>query len=74
MSEEGQFERDLGRNVRSALHQAVDETRIAGGVVLVALNGVVIAQEAGGFANQALAIPMHIDARFRLASVTKPNH
>jgi CubicO group peptidase (beta-lactamase class C family) len=72
MSEAGQLEIQVSRRVRSALAQAVDETRIAGGVVLVALDGDVIAQEAAGFANQALAIPMHIDTRFRLASVTKP--
>ena len=72
MSEAGQLEIQVCRRVRSALAQAVDETRIAGGVVLVALDGDVITQEAAGFANQALAIPMHIDTRFRLASVTKP--
>jgi len=72
MSEMGQLEIQVRRMVRSALAEAVDEKRIAGGVVLVALESVVIAQEAAGFANQALAIPMHIDTRFRLASVTKP--
>jgi CubicO group peptidase (beta-lactamase class C family) len=72
MSEEGRLDSEVGRRVRAALTLAVNEARIAGGVVLVARDGEVIAQETAGFANRALAIPMHIGARFRLASVTKP--
>jgi CubicO group peptidase (beta-lactamase class C family) len=72
MSEEGRLQSEVSRRVRSALASAVDEARIVGGVVLVAWNGKVIAQEAAGVANRALAIPMHIEACFRLASVTKP--
>jgi len=58
--------------VHSALTLAVDEGRIAGGVVLVALDGEVVAQEAAGFADIARRIPMRTETRFRLASVTKP--
>lgn len=72
MRESARFQEEVSRNVLTVLSQAVDQGRIAGGVVLVALNGVVVAQEAAGYENIALAIPMHINARFRLASVTKP--
>ncbi|CAM2157786.1 Esterase EstB [Paraburkholderia tropica] len=72
MSEAKRPESVVARRVRDVLVTAVDEARIAGGVVLVARNGELIAEEVFGYANVALAIPMRIEERFRLASVTKP--
>lgn len=72
MSEDILFHKTMSRNVSTVLSQAFTENRIAGGVVLVAAEGAVIAQEVTGFADIALEIPMRADARFRLASVTKP--
>ena len=72
MSEERRVESKVSRHVHKALALAIDEGRIAGGVVLVARDGEVIVQQAGGFADIARRKPMRTSTRFRLASVTKP--
>ncbi|WP_116141440.1 serine hydrolase domain-containing protein [Trinickia diaoshuihuensis] len=55
-----------------ALDAAIDERRIVGGVVLVAHRGEPVYARAAGFADREAGLPMQIDSRFRLASVTKP--
>ena len=51
---------------------AVEEQRIVGAVVLVALGGKVVYRRAAGYADRERNRPMQEDAIFRLASVTKP--
>jgi CubicO group peptidase (beta-lactamase class C family) len=63
---------DLVRRLRHIMESAVNEARIAGGVVVVAHDGQVIVEEAFGLENVASNTSMHSQARFRLASVTKP--
>src|SRR5690606_27931313 len=50
----------------------VEEQRIVGAVVLVALGGNVVYRRAAGYADRERNRPMQEDAIFRLASVTKP--
>ncbi|VVE35695.1 beta-lactamase [Pandoraea horticolens] len=58
--------------IHAAVADALDDGRLVGAVVLVACNGELIHQEAAGFADREQAVPMALDALFRLASVTKP--
>ena len=72
MSADEHYDSETNRQIGRVLSRAVNESRIAGGVVLVARDGRLIVQQALGFADKEFAQPMCADARFRLASVTKP--
>lgn len=54
------------------IDRAVNEQRIVGAVVLVCHNGGIVYRRAAGFADREAGTPMHEDAIFRLASVSKP--
>lgn len=60
----------------AAIDRAIDfalaEKRVVGGVVLVMCDGEIAYRRAAGLADRERAIPMHEDAVFRLASLTKP--
>ncbi|OCG02281.1 serine hydrolase domain-containing protein [Gilliamella sp. wkB112] len=53
-------------------HDAIENKRIVGSVVMVAKNGEIVYQQASGYANREQQIPMHTDSLFLLSSVTKP--
>ncbi|WP_322092598.1 serine hydrolase domain-containing protein [Paraburkholderia bannensis] len=63
---------EVAFRLREVLATAVDTKRIAGGEVIVALKGEIIAHEVFGYSNLGRSVPMAIGERFRLASVTKP--
>ena len=54
------------------LQDEVDAKIRSGFVTLVAKDGVIIHQSALGMADRESALPMNIDTRFRIASMTKP--
>jgi len=58
--------------IDGAIDQALAEKRIVGGVVLVMQDGEIAYRRAAGLADREHAVPMHEDAVFRLASLTKP--
>ena len=62
----------LSARIQTAVHQALDERRLVGAVVLVARDGELIHAQAAGFADREHARPMRLDTIFRLASVSKP--
>lgn len=55
-----------------AIDAALADNRIVGGVVLVMQDGEILYRRAAGFADRERGVPMHEDAVFRLASLTKP--
>ncbi len=62
----------LQKRLDAALDSALHEQRLVGAVVLVAQDGKLIYRRAAGFADREARRPMHDDALFRLASVSKP--
>jgi len=62
----------LSTRIHTAVHQALDEQRLVGAVVLVARDGERIHEQAAGFADREQARPMTLDTVLRLASVSKP--
>ena len=58
--------------IDNAIDSALAEKRIVGGVVLVMQDGQIAYARAAGLADRERAAPMHEDAVFRLASLTKP--
>jgi CubicO group peptidase (beta-lactamase class C family) len=62
----------LAARVESVIQEALDQRRLVGGVVLVALDGTVVHRQAAGFADRESGRMMTVDAIFRLASVSKP--
>lgn len=58
--------------VAPRLQKFVDEGQIAGAVVLAALDGKVISEEAVGFRDLESKDPMKVDSLFWIASMTKP--
>lgn len=54
------------------MQSLVDQGKIAGGVTMMARHGKVIHFKAVGMADREAKRPMHTDAIFRLASMTKP--
>ncbi|OCG07621.1 hypothetical protein A9G13_05170 [Gilliamella sp. wkB178] len=62
----------MATTINQVNHDAVENKRIVGSVVIVAKNGEIIYQQASGYANREQQIPMHTDLLFLLSSVTKP--
>ena len=62
----------IAERLNAVIDAAVNEERIVGAVVLVALDGNVIYEHAAGWANRESLQPMQADTIFRLASMTKP--
>lgn len=62
----------LVARIDSVVQDALDQQRLVGNVVLVALDGDVIYRQAAGFADRESGRRMTADAIFRLASVSKP--
>ena len=58
--------------IDAAIETALSEKRLVGAVVLVAQDGKIVYRTARGLADRERAVPMHEDAVFRLASLTKP--
>lgn len=56
----------------AAVAKAIAEKRIVGGVLLVAKDGNLLYEKPHGFSDREAALPMPVDAIFRLASLTKP--
>lgn len=56
----------------AVINRAIAENRIVGTVVLVAQNGEIVYRRAAGQSDREARVPMHEDAVFRLASITKP--
>ena len=64
--------RALRARLDDALDRAIGEARVVGAVVLVAHRGRLVYARAAGLADREARLPMEIDSRFRLSSVTKP--
>lgn len=62
----------LAQRIAAVNHQAIDEGRIVGSVVLVAQRGELIYAGASGYADRERRRPMRRDSQFRLSSVSKP--
>lgn len=62
----------VGRAIDAVIGPAVEQRRLVGAVVMIALDGEVICQRAAGFADGEAGRPVAIDTIFRLASLTKP--
>ncbi len=60
------------KRVTTVFQADVDKGAIAGAVVLVARNGKLAYCEAIGFQDREKKLPMHTDAIFRIASMSKP--
>ena len=60
------------KRVTAAFQADVDKGAIAGAVVLIARDGKLAYSEAVGFQDREKKIPMHADAIFRIASMSKP--
>jgi CubicO group peptidase (beta-lactamase class C family) len=58
--------------IDKAIALALEQKRLVGAVVLVALGGEQVYRRAAGMADREAGKPMRIDALFRLASVSKP--
>ncbi|MEM8971011.1 MAG: serine hydrolase domain-containing protein [Pseudomonadota bacterium] len=63
---------DVARYVDAAIDYAIENNRLIGAVVLVAIDGEIVYQRAAGMADREARSPMRENAIFRLASVTKP--
>ena len=66
------FQSNLGARLDAVVDKALAESRIVGGVVLVARDGVLVYRRAAGFADREEGRAMREGEVFRLASVTKP--
>lgn len=62
----------LSTRIQAAVHQALDQQRLVGAVILVARDGELIHQQAAGWADRESQRAMTVDTVFRLASVSKP--
>ena len=62
----------LAQKLDAVLDKAVADGRIVGAVVMLARNGQVVYERAAGMADAEKGTPMRLDARFRLASMSKP--
>lgn len=62
----------ITERLNAAIDAAVNEERIVGAVVLAALDGDVIYEQAAGWANRESLQPMQANTIFRLASMSKP--
>jgi CubicO group peptidase (beta-lactamase class C family) len=62
----------LPQSLDSVIDQALAERRLVGAVILIAQDGERIYHRAAGLADREAGRPMHKDALFRLASVSKP--
>ncbi|CAD0317114.1 Esterase EstB [Xanthomonas hortorum pv. carotae] len=62
----------LATNIHAVVQHALDDRRLVGAVVLVARNGELIHRQAAGWADRESRRAMHVDALFRLSSVSKP--
>lgn len=62
----------LTQRLDTVLDKAVSEGRIVGAVLMVARQGQVVYARAVGMADVEKAVPMNMDTRFRLASMSKP--
>ena len=60
------------KRVTAAFQADVDKGALAGAVVLIARDGKLAYSEAIGFQDREKKIPMHSDAIFRIASMSKP--
>jgi len=60
------------KRVTAAFQADVDKGALAGVVVLIARDGKLAYSEAVGFQDREKKIPMHADAIFRIASMSKP--
>ena len=58
--------------IDAAIDRAIAEQRLVGAVVLVSHGGRLVHRRAAGLADREAGRPMHEDALFRLASVSKP--
>ncbi|AKF11055.1 serine hydrolase domain-containing protein [Sandaracinus amylolyticus] len=65
-------DRSLSARVDAVIDRAIEEERIVGAVVLVAVDGQVVHRRAAGLLDREAGTPMREDAIFRLASVSKP--
>jgi CubicO group peptidase (beta-lactamase class C family) len=61
----------MKEQISQTIQTAIRENRIIGAVVLVAKEGKIICETAGGSFDLEAGVPMKTDAIFRLASVTK---
>jgi len=62
----------ITERLNAAIDAAVNEERIVGAVVLAALDGDVIYEQAAGWENRESLQPMQANTIFRLASMSKP--
>ncbi len=62
----------LTSNIQAVVQHALDDRRLVGAVVLVARDGELIHRQAAGWADRESRRAMHVDALFRLSSVSKP--
>ncbi|RBM09527.1 serine hydrolase domain-containing protein [Novacetimonas cocois] len=62
----------MRERVARVMDDAVASGRLVGAVVIVATGGRVVLRHAVGMEDREAAVPMRIDSRFRLASLTKP--
>ncbi|MFF2019893.1 serine hydrolase domain-containing protein [Paenibacillus sp. NPDC058177] len=70
------WSKETDDNLQARIDEVIDHTladkRLAGAVVKVAVGGELVYNRAAGFADRENNRPMHEDALFRLASVSKP--
>ncbi|WP_192456683.1 serine hydrolase domain-containing protein [Musicola keenii] len=62
----------LSARIQAVVQQALNDRRLVGAAVLVALDGKLIHRQAAGFADRESERPMTTETVFRLASVSKP--
>src|SRR5215510_13434511 len=60
------------KRLSDRLNEGVQKGEIPGAVVLIARNGKIVMFDAFGFRDREAKAPMHTDAIFRIASMTKP--
>jgi CubicO group peptidase (beta-lactamase class C family) len=72
VAHERRSEAEVSERVDAALNLALREKRIVGAVFLAARDGKTVIRRAVGLADREAGRPMHEDALFRWASLTKP--
>ena len=70
--EEAGFSSERLQRLTAAVSADVEKGLLPGAVILIARNGRTIYHEAIGFQDREKRLPMHTDAIFRIASLTKP--
>src|SRR5262249_19898253 len=70
--EEGGLSSERIKRVTAAFQADVDKGQMAGAVLMIARNGKLAYCEAIGFQDREKKLPMHTDAIFRIASMSKP--